>query len=328
MTKTVWILALDEVLDSSLAITLDLLRAAQSIAAQRRTPLALEMRVLGARRLVRTGCGLVLRADDTFRNALAAAPARRGRPDWAIVPAMGQYGTALVEHLARPDAVQARELLAALAGRRVPIGASCASVFLLAEAGLLEGRAATTTWWVADHFRRRYPGVELDERRMVVRDGAMLTAGSAFSQLDLMLAVLADLGGLQLADDCARYLLIDRRPSQARYMVAAHTRHHDPLVAAAEAWVDRHLGEASITVERLAGALATTPRTLSRKVLAATGFPAIKLIQRRRLMMATHLLETTRLPLEQVAERVGYATGTTLRRLLRRELDTSPSALR
>jgi transcriptional regulator GlxA family with amidase domain len=321
--KTVWILVLDGVMDSSLSITLDLLRSAQAIVAQAKSPARFDYRVLGARAHVQTGCGLKLRTDDTFRKAALGGDA----PQWVIVPAMGEYGHTLVSHLSRPDATQARRLLQALHASKVRIGASCASVFLLAEAGLLERRTVTTTWWLAGNFRERYPGITLDERRMVVRDGHVLTAGSAFSQLDLMLAVLGDLVGVRVADLCARYLLIDRRPSQARYMMALHTQQHDPAVAAAERWIDDNLAE-PISVSELSKLVAMSEKTLSRRVKAATGLSPIKLIQRRRLMMATHLIETTKISIEEVAARVGYRDSTTLRRLIRRELDTSPSGLR
>ncbi|MEW6705699.1 MAG: helix-turn-helix domain-containing protein [Pseudomonadota bacterium] len=321
--KHVWILALDGLMDSSLAITLDLLRAAQAVVDRSASPEKLEYRVLGLRPQVRTACGLTLRTDVSFQGAAA----REDLPQWAIVPAMGEYGPALAAHLRRPDALRAGELLHRLHAAKVRIAASCASVFLLAEAGLLARRHATTTWWLAGDFRQRYPGVALDERHMVVRDGPLLTAGSAFSQLDLMLAVLTDLAGARVADLCARYLLIDRRPSQARYMMASHALHHDPVVAAAERWIDEHLAE-HLSVQALARHLAMSERSLARKVQAATGQPPIKLIQRRRLMMATHLIETTKLPIEQVAERVGYQDSTTLRRLMRREMAISPSGLR
>ena len=142
-----------------------------------------------------------------------------------------------------------------------------------------------------------------------------------------MLAVLGDLVGVRVADLCARYLLIDRRPSQARYMVAAHVSRHEPAVAAAERWIDGHLAE-PMTVRALSKAMALGEKTFSRKVQAATGLSPIKLIQRRRLMMAMHLIETTKASIEEVAARVGYRDSTTLRRLVRRDLGTSPTGLR
>jgi len=321
--KTVWILALDGVMDSSLAITLDVLRAAQSIGAHSKTPAPFQIRVLSARARLQTGCGLKLRTDGSFRQALSSG----ALPQWVVVPALGEYGSALVAHLSRPDAVQAQRLLRSLHASKVRIGASCAAVFVLAEAGLLAQREATTTWWLAAAFRERYPDVRLDERRMVVRDGHLLTAGSAFSQLDLMLALLGDLVGVRVADLCARYLLIDRRPSQARYMVASHLRSHDAAVATAERWIDDHLAE-PITVRALSQAVAMSEKTFSRKVRAAVGVSPVKLIQRRRLLLATHLIETTQASIEEVAARVGYRDSTALRRLIRRDLGTSPTGLR
>ncbi len=321
--KTVWILALEGVLDSSLAITLDLLRTAQAIAVRSRSPRPFRFEVVGSRGRLETGGGLTLRTDATFRGVSAS----RRRPDWVIVPALGQYEQALTARLARPDAQQAARLIGQLDARRVPIAAACASVFLLAEAGILEGRTATTTWWLADGFRRRYPGVHLDERRMVVRDGSLLTAGAAFAQLDLMLSLLGDLVGLRVAGLSARYLVIDRRPSQARYMIASHARQHDETIAAAERWIDDHLAE-PLTVSALAKRWAMSERTFARRVRAATGLSPIRLIQRRRLMMATHLIETTKASIENVATQVGYRDATNLRRLIRRDLATNPSGLR
>lgn len=326
--KTVWIVVPDRAMASSVAISLDVLRAAQSIAGQSasatsKAGAAFDVKVVASRRRATTGVGLAVAADMSFREA-AAAPAK---PSWVIVPAMGEYGDRLFAHLAAPDALAAQRLLRSLRDARVPIAASCASVFLLAEAGIADGHTVTSTWWLAGAFRERYPAVTLDEARMVVRDGRLLTSGSAFSHLDLMLAVLSDLVGVRVAELCARYLLIDRRPSQARYMMATHALHRDPLVVQAERWIDEHLA-ASPGVAALAQQLALSEKSLSRRVQAATGLSPIRLIQRRRLLMATHLIETTRLPIEEVAARVGYRDSTTLRRLMRRELETNPSALR
>jgi transcriptional regulator GlxA family with amidase domain len=318
--KTVWIIALDGVLDSNLAITLDLLRAAQSLLAQSKSPVRIEWRVIGARAHVDTGAGLRLRTDETFAHV-------GGRPDWAIVPALGEFGGRLIARLAQRDVARAQTLLEALHAQKTGIAASCASVFVLARAGLLDGRCATTTWWLADEFRTAFPLVDLDERRMVVREGRLLTAGSAFAQLDLMLALVAELAGPRIAQACARYMVIDRRPSQARYMAATHVQRHDPLVARAERWIDEHLAH-GVTVGALAKYLAVSDKTLSRRMHAATGLAPIRFVQRRRVLAAAHLIETTKLPIEEVATRVGYRDSTTLRRLIRRELQTRPSALR
>ncbi|HYD96845.1 MAG TPA: helix-turn-helix domain-containing protein [Noviherbaspirillum sp.] len=321
--KTILILALDGVMDSSLAITLDTLRAGQSFLSRARKPGQVRILVAGYRKSVRTGGGLQLKPDMSF----AQLSATDRWPDWIIVPGLGLVSDgAIAARLAQKDAAAAMALL-----RQAPastrIGASCSSVFLLAQSGLLAGRDVTMTWWLAHLFRDRYPGIRLDETKMLVRDGRYLTAGSAYAQLDLALAVVVDTMGTAAAHLCSRYLLIDQRPSQARYMMQDHVQHVDPTVIAAERWIDAHLAE-PISITALAAALAVSPKTLARRVGAATGISPVKLIQRRRLLHAAHLIESTSLSIEAVAARVGYQDGTALRKLVRREFGTTPAALR
>jgi transcriptional regulator GlxA family with amidase domain len=320
--KQILVLALDGVMDSSLAITLDTLRTAQAL--RRGRPGAdLQWSVIGQRRSVRTGGGLRLSADLTFRELLAG-PARA---EWLIVPGLGLTSeSAIAARLRRPDALAA---MVVLQERRLAkyLAASCSAVFLLAEAGLLAGRSATTTWWLSQTFRTRHPDVRLDEAQMLVRDGPFLTAGSAYAQLDLVLAVIAATAGPEIAHLCSRYMLIDQRASQARYMIPSHVRHVDPTVIAAERWIDANLSR-PITITDLASAMAVSPKTLSRRISAATGASPIRFLQRRRLLEAVHLIETTTLTLDAVAQQVGYEDATALRKIIRRELGTTPSALR
>jgi transcriptional regulator GlxA family with amidase domain len=321
--KKLLILALDGVMDSSLAITLDTLRTARAFRERAGMSGGPEVDVASHRRSVRTGGGLRLEADCTFREILDGAV----RAEWVIVPGLGLTSErAIAARLRQKDALAAMELLRQK-GVAKRIAASCSSVFLLAEAGLLAGRAATTTWWLAQAFRERHPGVRLDETRMLVRDGAYLTAGSAFAQLDLALAVVTATMGPEIANLCSRYLLIDRRASQARYMIQSHIRHVDATVLAAERWIDANLG-APITITGLASAVAVSPKTLSRRIVAATGLSPVRFLQRRRVMEAVHLIETTAMTVDAVAARVGYQDATALRKIIKRELGTTPSTLR
>lgn len=320
--KTILVVALDGVMDSSLAITVDTLRAVRYLAPGAKTA-RLRVLLAGQRRTVKTGAGMRLDPDISF----AEAGSEQIKPDWIIIPGLGLTSDeAISKRFAQADAQAALRLL-----RQAPsstrIGASCSAVFLLAHSGLLDGRQATMTWWLAHLFRARHPEVKLDESRMLVRDGRMLTAGSAFAQLDLMLAVIADAVGNEAAGICARYLLIDERPSQARYMALSHMQHVDPTVIAAERWIDAHLAEA-ISVTGLADALGMTSKTLARRIDAAMGLTPLKFVQRRRLMRAAHLIETTGLSIEAVAERVGYQDGTALRKLIKREFGVTPRAIR
>jgi len=322
--QTILVLALDGVMDSSLAITLDTLRAAQAFAQRRDTPARIRVVVAGHHATVTTGGGLRLSADTTFKKMMAG----KTRPDWILVPGLGWNSDAeITSRFAGRDAVEAMALLQTMDKRGVKIGASCSAVFLLAGTGLLDERAATMTWWLASNFRRRYPAVRLDEARMLVRDGSYLTAGSAFAQLDLVLAVVAETMGASIAHLCSHYLLIDQRPSQALYMIQEHVRSSDPVVVAAERWIDANLAS-PISVSALSSKLAVSPKTLARRIEQATGASPVKLIQRRRLMRARHLIETTTLSVEAIAAKVGYQDGTSLRKLVKREFGITPGALR
>lgn len=321
--KTLLILALEGAMDSSLTITLDTIRAGQQFQAGAARPGRLRVLVASHRRTVRTGGGLRLDADLVFSEVMKGAV----RPDWIVIPGLGLVsGQAVSERFLQKDAIAAMALL-----RHVPdttrIAAACSSVFLLAEAGLLGQRHVTMTWWLAKLFRARYPDVRLDEARMLVRDGRYLTAGSAYAALDMALAIVAETMGTAIAHLCSRYLLIDQRPSQARYMVQTHVQHVEPTVVAAERWIDAHLA-GPISITALAKALAVTPRTLARRITAATGISPVKFVQRRRLLHAAHLIETTSGSIESIAAAVGYQDGTALRKLVKREFGTTPAALR
>lgn len=320
--KKLLILTLDGVMDSSLAITLDTLRAARAFRERMGLKGGPEWSVTSHRKTVRTGGAMRLDADFTFREVLDGAV----RAEWLIVPGLGMTSDhAIATRLQQKDALAAMDLLQRGVARR--IAASCSAVFLLAEAGLLAEHAATTTWWLAQTFRARYPDVRLDETRMLVRDGAYLTAGSAFAQLDLALAIVTATMGPEIANLCSRYLLIDRRASQARYMIQSHIRHVDATVIAAERWIDANLST-PITITDLAAAVALSPKTLSRRITAATGLSPVRFLQRRRVMEAVHLIESTAMTVDDVATKVGYQDATALRKIIKRELGTTPSTLR
>jgi transcriptional regulator GlxA family with amidase domain len=320
---TIVVLSLEGMLDSSFAITLDTLRSAETFHARTHSHSSLEVLTAGYSESLATAAGLRLFPDLTFEQLESGAVT----PDWVILPALGLSSEeAIAERLQRDDAQAAIRLFHALP-EETTIATSCSSVFLLAATGLLDGRHVTTTWWLAHLFRRLYPAVRLDESRMLVRDGRYLTAGSTYSQLDLMLNVVAETHGAAVADLCARYLNIDERPSQARYMVRTHSEHLDVTVIAAERWIDQNLG-GPIEIGTVAREVGVSPRTLARRITAATGLTPLQFIQRRRLLYATHMLETTSSSIDEVAAAVGYKDATPLRKLIKREFGVTPTALR
>ncbi|QDZ27226.1 GlxA family transcriptional regulator [Noviherbaspirillum sp. UKPF54] len=322
--QTILILALDGVMDSGLSITLDTLKAGCTFLAGAGRKDKIRIVTAGYKKCIKTGAGLRLTADMTFKEVIAS----RSKPNWIVLPGAGLTSDKeITARLAKKDAIEAMRLLQACGKAQSKISAACSSVFLLAESGMLSGCAATTTWWLSQIFRTRYPDIRLDESRMLVRDGQFLTAGSAFAQLDLALAIVADTMGASIAHLCSRYLLIDQRTSQARYMIQTHMQHMDQTVLAAERWIDAHLS-VPISVTALSSELAMSGRTLARRIQLATGVSPVKFIQRRKLMHAVHLIETTALSIDAIAEKIGYQDGTALRKLVKREFGTTPGGLR
>jgi transcriptional regulator GlxA family with amidase domain len=248
--------------------------------------------------------------------------------DLVIIPGLGTASADELDGKLKSSACRrAGEMIGEAFESGATLAASCASTFLLAEAGLLDGRRATTTWWLAPLFRRRYPEVELVTDRIVVADWPIATGGAAMAQMDLMLAVVARFAGPSLARACANYLLLDERRSQAPFMAISYLAGQDSGIAKAEKWVRDNIGR-DFTVEELAKAVALAPRTFARRIAGTCGVSPIQFVQRIRLETARYLLETTRLSVEEIARQVGYAESSTLRRLIRRDTRHSPGHFR
>src|SRR5215510_8776439 len=114
--------------------------------------------------------------------------------------------------LARPDIADAGALLRKWADRGSLVAAACIGTFIMAESGLLDGHHATTTWWLAPLFRKRYPAIVLEESNMLVKSGRFVTAGAALSHMDLALWLVRSVSP-ELAALTAKYLIVDSRPS-------------------------------------------------------------------------------------------------------------------
>ncbi|HEV2678694.1 MAG TPA: helix-turn-helix domain-containing protein [Aliidongia sp.] len=265
---------------------------------------------------------------ETVRARPLRHGAEPGRAELIIIPGLGAASTeALDETLKSPACRRALDMLVDASKAGTAIAASCTSTFLLAETGLLDGRRATTTWWLAPVFRRRYPKVELMSDRIVVADWPLATGGAAMAQMDLMLAVVERFAGPGLAKACANYLLLDERRSQAPFMAIGHLAGQDAKIAKAESWVRENIAR-DFGIDELAEVAAATPRTFARRLKAVCGLSPIQFVQRIRIEKARHLLETTRLPVDEIARRVGYAEPSTLRRLIRRDTRHAPGYFR
>jgi transcriptional regulator GlxA family with amidase domain len=251
-----------------------------------------------------------------------------GAGDAFVLPGLGMPTPREISAaLARPDIARARPRLARAAARGVLIGASCSATFVLGAAGVLDGREATTAWWLGQDFKRRFPRVIARRDRMVVRAGRIFTAGAALAHADLMLAIVAETLGPSLAHLIAKYLVLDERASQASYMVLDHLRSADPVISALERFIGSNLRR-QLGVPEMARATATSPRTLARKLEQALGTTPLRFAQRIRVAQAVHLLETTPRTVDEVATAVGYADAAAFRRVFRRETGQSPHRAR
>ncbi|MEZ5420728.1 MAG: helix-turn-helix domain-containing protein [Vicinamibacterales bacterium] len=302
------VLALDGVFDLGLSAMADVLQTANELAPMTgldRPPF--EVRLIGVRRRVATAHRL--------RVPVVAAGGRR--PDVVMVPAMGyKMPGALEAALARADVQDGAALLGELGRRGSRVYAACIGTFVMAESGLLDGQRATTTWWLAPLFRRRYPAVQVEEARMIVPSGRHVTAGAALSHVDLTLWLVRTVSP-ELAALTARYLIVDSRPAQSAYALSDHLQHSDPVVQRFERWARARLAE-RFSLGDAAAAIGASKRTLARRLERVLGTSPLAYVQNLRVERAVHLLHTTPASVDAVAAEVGYADGVTLRRLLRR----------
>ncbi len=316
--------ALDGIMEGALGLGLDVIDTAARLLHAGRSALPVPRRALAQRvvshdgRAARSVQGRPIAVD----GALSLRSLRAG--DVLVLPGVLAERPAAAELLLmRSDVQRVVALLPRAARKGVVIAASCSATFFVAAAGLLDGTSATTTWWLTQAFTRRFGAVHLRSDAMVVASGAVLTAGSAFAHVDLMLAVVSRVASPSLAELVARYLVLDARASQSQYMVMHHVRSFDPVLQQIESFVGTNL-DRQVSLAELAHACRTSARTLARRVHAAAGTTPQKFVQRLRIIHAAHLLESTRTSVEGVAARVGYADPAAFRRAFRRHAGTTP----
>jgi transcriptional regulator GlxA family with amidase domain len=304
------LVAVDGCFGSAVASLVDIIGTAEIVRASVDAAIPpIELSIAGVRRRVTTSSGMVIPTTRSLRELEDL--------DVVVVATLGTFtGPATEEAMEHPDTRAVVRALRSLDARRTRLAAACTGVFPLAEAGHLDGRLATTTWFLTPTFRARYPRVSLDLERMVVADGPVLTAGAAFAHIDLGLAILRSISP-ELTGQVARLLLIDERPAQSAYVVYDNLQHEDPLVLAFERYVRRHLKK-PFDIRLATRAIGTSRRTLERRTREVLGMSPLDIVHRIRLERAAHLRRTTGLSSEAIAARVGYANAETLRALERR----------
>lgn len=207
------------------------------------------------------------------------------------------------------------------------VAASCSAVFLLQAAGVLAGRQATTTWWLAPELSRIAADTTVKANRILCVDGPVITAGAAFAQSDVLLYLLRKRFGAKMADGVSRVLLLHERSEQAQFVVPSMLASGDALVTRLAERVESAL-PCVPSVPELAGELCVSERTLGRRVRRATGMGTSDMIQSIRLHRARSLLQNSRMNIEQIAAAVGYQDATALRRLMRKVGGATPRQFR
>ncbi|WP_407660895.1 GlxA family transcriptional regulator [Kitasatospora paracochleata] len=264
---------------------------------------------------VRTSAGLVMEAE-----ALATG---EGPIDTLLVP--GGWG--LYETLADRELV---DWIARAAGRSRRVVSVCGGAFLLAEAGVLDGRRATTHWAYCDELARRYPGVAVDRGPIFVWDGNVATSAGVSTGIDLALALVEADHGASFALEVARFLVLflKRNGGQSQFSAVLDAQLADrPPIRAAQEWIQENLA-APLPVPEVARRANMSVRNFARVFRREVGVSPGQYIERLRIAQARHLLESTELTVGQVARRCGFASAETFLRSFGRLVDLTPQEYR
>lgn len=240
-----------------------------------------------------------------------------------------EAGTLIVPTWPDTQAVPSPRLLAALQrahARGTRIVGLCLGAFVLAEAGLLDGRPATTHWLAAGEFAQRFPKVKLQPDVLYVDDGDVLTSAGTAAGIDLCLHVLRGHLGAEIANRVARRLVVPphRQGGQAQYVEQPLPERAgaDRLAATLE-WAAQRLDE-PLSLDDMAAHALMSRRSFTRHFRATTGTTVSKWVAAQRLALAQRLLETTELPVEQVAASSGFGSALSLRQHFAAGLRTTP----
>lgn len=209
------------------------------------------------------------------------------------------------------------------------IAGICTGVASLAEAGILDGRQATTHWGVADVLRARYPKVRWRTDQFLTEDRGVFCSGGIYASLDLSLYLVEKFCGHEVAVQCAKSLLISMpRSRQSGYAVAPLARPHaDARIREAEEYLQQHFAR-GVTIDDLARRIGMSPRTLIRRFKAATGRLPGAYVQMLRIATARDMLERGRAGIQEVCAKIGYEDAAFFRTLFKRHTGMTPAGYR
>lgn len=311
------ILAVDSVVAFDLAIAAFVFGSAHHPDRTPKTAPLYDIRVCGQRAESRTATAGTAAFDLTAAHPWEEAT----RADTVVVPGLARYAspapTAVVDVLRRAHARGAR------------IASVCNGAFVLAETGLLDGRRATVHWSHAQELARRHPAVEVDPSVLFVDDGDVVTSAGGAAGLDMCLHLVRRDYGADIAANTARHIVmpLQRDGGQAQFIAHDRGGERSENLDGLLRWLEENLNR-PLTLTDIARQAAISVRTLNRHFRAQTGTTPLQWLIKARLHRAQALLETTSLPVEEVAQRAGFGTAIALRQHFRRALGTSPQLYR
>src|SRR5260221_839846 len=213
--------------------------------------------------------------------------------------------------------------------RGAHVSSLCTGAFVLGASGILNGKRATTHWFFANEFRRRFPLVDLQERHMLIDAGDIGTCGGASSFLTLMIYLVEKYFGHELAVHASKIFLIDmERPSQLPFKIHSFSvTHRDSSIARSQAFIAEHFHE-ELMIDDVARRAGMSVRNFSRRFKAATGEAFSGYFQQLRIEKAKRLLETTDSSSSEIMYQVGYNDDRSFRRLFKEHTGLAPKHYR
>lgn len=205
------------------------------------------------------------------------------------------------------------------------VASMCIGAFLLAGTGLLNGRSCTTHWDFANEFRQMFPDVNLVEDKIITDENNIYTSGGAYSWLNLVLYLVEKYCGRDIAVTCSKGFQVDfQRVSQSPFIIFSGQKdHEDEAVQAAQEYIEKNC-HCKITVDELAERLILGRRNLERRFKKATGNTVMEYIQRVKMEAVKKSLETSRLGVNEVMDRVGYTDPKAFRMTFKKVTGLSP----
>ncbi len=221
------------------------------------------------------------------------------------------------------------DLLRQLHNQNKAVATHCTGSFLFAEAGLLAGKNGTTSWWMAEIFKQRYPHIPLDVGRLLIKHDNTLCGGGAGAEQLIGLYLIEQYMGQSIVSLTAKTLMMDvNQLDQTPYITLQKQQgHNDALVTQAQLWLQRHMKD-KFSLDGLAKQLKVSSRTLSRRFKLAVDDTPYGHLQNLRIDTAKKLLESTNRPVEQVMLQVGYEDMSSFSRLFHRKTGLAPGVYR